>query len=72
MVQHESSPSPAEKRTFFRLTCAGGGRVLSCWWHHGDGHLSSYEQLKKARRVNVEGREVGTFFRRFLQVWSQM
>ena len=41
MVQQEPSLSPAEK-TFFRLTCAGEGRVSSYWWHQGDAYLSSY------------------------------
>ena len=43
MVQQEPSLSPAEK-TFFRLTCAGEGRVSSYWWHQGDAYLSSYEK----------------------------
>ena len=41
MVQQEPSLSSAEK-TFFRLTCAGEGRVSSYWWHQGDAYLSSY------------------------------
>ena len=45
MVQQEPSLSPAEK-TFFRLTCAGEGRVSSYWWHQGDAYLSSYNTGK--------------------------
>ena len=43
MVQQEPSLSPAEK-TFFRLTCAGEGRISSYWWHQGDAYLSSYNK----------------------------
>ena len=52
MVQQEPSLSPAEK-TFFRLTCAGEGRVSSYWWHQGDAYLSSYEKAKKEGAVRV-------------------
>ena len=45
MIAFESS----RKKNFFRLTCTGGGRVSSCWWHHGDAHPSSYVEYLKLK-----------------------
>jgi len=37
--------SPPGYREAARRAPHRGGRISSYWWHHGDGHLSSYETI---------------------------
>ena len=47
ILNHPDNTHSLCRRTSFLLTLKRGDRVSPCWWHHGDGHLSSYNQLRR-------------------------
>jgi len=47
ILNHPDNTHSLCRRTSFLLTLKRGDRVSPCWRHHGDGHLSSYNQLRR-------------------------